>query len=191
MTDAAERDVPLTILLERLAGESPQADAAREQIFTAAYAELRGIAQRLMRGERANHTLDPTALVNEAYVRLVGDGAADFASRAHFFGIAVRAMRQVLIHHARAKHAEKRGGDRQQVTLVSSAAVERPRLDLLELEDALTRLSALDERMGRVVELRFFGGLTAEEVAVVLGISRKTVQEDWKVAKIWLRRELG
>lgn len=191
MTDAADRDVSLIILLERIAGESPQADAARERIFTAAYAELRGIAQRLMRGERANHTLDPTALVNEAYVRLVGDGAADFASRAHFFGIAVRAMRQVLIHHARAKQAEKRGGDRQQVTLVSSAAVERPRLDLLELEDALTRLSALDERMGQVVELRFFGGLTAEEVAVVLGISRKTVQEDWKVAKVWLRRELG
>jgi len=191
MADRRDPGVDISVLLRELAAGDNEPEAARERVFEAAYVELRRVAGQLMRGERGDHTLDPTALVNEAYVRLAGEGADSFESRAHFFGIAVRAMRQVLIHHARRRDADKRGGDHERVTLRSNALVSSPNVDLLDLDAALTRLAALDERMSNVVELRFFGGLTAEEAAVVLGVTRKTVQADWKVAKMWLRRELA
>lgn len=185
-------DGAISVLLNRLASENIDSDLTRAQVFEVAYEELHKIANSLMRRERGNHTLQPTALVNEAYLRLVGDDATDWESRAHFFGVAVRAMRQLLVHHARSKNAEKRGGDRRQVTLVSNAAVaDGAHLDVLGLDQALTRLTTLDERMSRIVELRFFGGLSTDEIAAVLGTSRRTVQRDWTVAKRWLSNELS
>jgi len=165
--------------------------AAGERIFQIAYEELRQVAGGLMRRERADHTLQPTALVHEAYLRLAGGTRLEWQNRAHFFGIAARAMRQLLVEHARRRGAEKRGGDLQRVTLDSRLGVAAVNeFEILELEDALNRLARMDERMARIVELRFFGGLTAEETAHVLDVSRRTVTEDWRVAKMWLAHEL-
>jgi RNA polymerase sigma factor (TIGR02999 family) len=165
---------------------------AREKIFHVAYEELRRVAGGLMRRERADHTLQPTVLVHEAYLRLADDTHLKWQNRAHFFGIAARAMRQLLVEHARRRGAEKRGGGLERVTLddrLGVAAVNE--FEILELEDALSRLGQMDERMARIVELRFFGGLSSEETAHVLGISRRTVTSDWRVAKMWLAHELA
>ncbi len=184
-------DKNLSVLLGQLAAEAIDPEVGRAQVFELAYGELREIADRLMRSERAGHTLQPTALVNEAYVRLAGSGPTDWKSRAYFFGVAARAMRQLLVHHALARNSQKRGGKSDRVTLESSSAIsEQPRIDVLSLDDALSRLAELDERGARVVELRFFGGLNLDEIAAALGVSRRTVQEDWAVARRWLRREL-
>jgi RNA polymerase sigma-70 factor, ECF subfamily len=156
------------------------------------YDELRRLAAAYLRKERETHTLQPTALANEAYVRLAGQTKVHWRGRAQFLAIAARAMRQILVDHARRRDADKRGGALERVTLCDAAAAfGQPALDLLALDDALTALGALDERKARVVELRFFAGLTTKEVAGALGLSETTVDEDWAMARVWLRRRLG
>ena len=155
------------------------------------YDELRSLARAMMRSQRQDHTLQPTALVNEAYLRMVRQKGARWQDRAHFFRVAATAMRQILVNYARDRLAAKRGGNRVRVTLSEEAAVEPARwLELISLDDALTRLSERDERMARTVELRVFAGMTVPEVAHVLKVSPRTVNSDWKVAKMWLLDEL-
>ncbi len=154
------------------------------------YVELRRIAARCMRGQKPDHTLQPTALVHEGFLRLSGRGYR-WASRTEFLAVAATAMRCALVDHARRRKAAKRYGGAR-VTLVDGAAIENERpIELLALDEALTRLGAFQERAARVVELRFFGGLQTEEVAEALGISTATVKRDWRFAKAWLSREMG
>jgi RNA polymerase sigma factor (TIGR02999 family) len=154
-------------------------------------AELHQIAQRCMRGERAAHSLQATALVNEAYMRLVDTRRVQWRDRSHFLAMSARLMRRILVDYARARLYQKRGGGAQRVTLVDDlgGSDERPH-DLVALDDALEALTRVAKRKGQVVELRFFGGLTVEETAHVLGVSTDTVLRDWKLAKAWLLREL-
>jgi len=156
------------------------------------YDELRRLAASYLRRERPGQTLQATALVHDAYLRLLQDSHLSWQNRAHFFGIAARSMRQILIERARARHADKRGGHQVRVTfdpgLIMAA---REPLDFEALDDALTRLSALDAELARVVEVRFFGGLSIEETAEALGISPATVKRRWTLAKAWLARDLG
>jgi RNA polymerase sigma-70 factor, ECF subfamily len=152
--------------------------------------ELHRRARNYMRGERPNHTLRPTALVNEAYLRLIDVRGLDWKDRAHFLAMAARQMRRVLIDSARARGYQKRGGGVPNVTFDEELAVVERGPDLEALDDALEALAKQDERKARVVELRFFGGLTNEEAAEALGVSSDTVMRDWKIAKLWLLREL-
>ncbi|MFN7973982.1 MAG: ECF-type sigma factor [Acidobacteriota bacterium] len=164
---------------------------ALERIVPLVYAELRRIAARHLRGERREHTLQPTALVHEAYVRMVGESAPVWQNRAHFLGCAAQLMRHILVDHARAGKARKRGGGQAMVTL--SDDVDRaadPEVDVTVLDEALEALAALDARQARVVELKFFGGLSIEETAEVLSVSSAVVRSDWTVARAWLKREL-
>ena len=166
----------------------PQAGARFE---TAAYDALHALAQRQLRGERRQHTLQPTALVHEAWLKLGGQDCAG-AERPQLLARAAAAMRRVLIDHARRQRADKRGGQAARVTLHADlAAAPEQAVDLLDLHAALQRLAVLDPRQAQIVELRYFAGLTAEEVADVLGVSRGTVQGDWHMARAWLRRELS
>jgi RNA polymerase sigma-70 factor (ECF subfamily) len=175
--------------LKREAG--PNRDVA-DRLFEAVFGELRQLAGDLMRNERASHTLQPTALVNEAYLRLVDDSKIDWRNRAHFFGIAARAMRQILVDHARQRAAAKRGGGWQRVTLDDAVALTAERdIKILALDRVLTKLGEMDERMARIVELRAFAGLSVEETAQILGVSVRTIHNDWRVAKMWLARELA
>lgn len=156
------------------------------------YAEMHQMAAGFLRSERPGHTLQPTALVNEAYLRLVGPSPLGFESRAHFFGSAARCMRQIIIKHAEGKRAAKRGGDAQRMTLSEADGVQASSdVDMLALDEALQRLERLDERQCRVVELRFFAGMSVEASALVLGVSARTVELDWQMARAWLRQELG
>jgi RNA polymerase sigma factor (TIGR02999 family) len=157
------------------------------------YDELRRLAARYMRRERPGQTLQATALVHDVYLRLLKDSHLSWQNRAHFFGIAARSMRQILIERARTRGAAKRGGSRIRVTFEPGliAAAEAPSLDLEALDEALTRLTALDAELARVVEVRFFGGLSIEETAEALNISPATVKRRWTLAKAWLARELG
>ena len=165
--------------------------AALDGLIPHVHEELRRLARSHMRRERPGHTLQTTALINEAYLRLVGQ-EVPWQSRAHFFGIASRLMRQILVDHARAQNYQKRGGGLQQVSLAAAAgAVGGRAAELIALDDALNSLAALDEQQARVVELRFFGGLTIEETAEVLGVSHATVERDWRAARAWLRREMA
>jgi RNA polymerase sigma factor (TIGR02999 family) len=185
------RPPEITQLLQGLSRPDGDPQSA-EHLFRLVHRELHELASSLMRRERPAHTLQPTALVNEAYLRLAGAARLNWESRAHFFGIAARAMRQILVDHARERAAVKRGGHWQRVTLDEHIdAFAGSDVDLFELDHALSRLASLDERTARVVELRFFAGLTEEEIAHVLGISRRTVQREWWTAKMWLRRELA
>jgi RNA polymerase sigma factor (TIGR02999 family) len=162
------------------------------ELFTLVYAELRRIAAREMRRERPGRTLQTTALVHEAYLRLLKDASLSFESRAHFLGIAARAMREILIEHARGRGARKRGGGAVRLTLDdATAAVAAPDVDVLALDEALQRLARLDERHARVVELRYFGGLSVEETAAALDLSPATVKRAWTLARAWLYRELA
>lgn len=178
-----------------LAWRSGENDAA-DRLFSAVYDELRRIARRKLQRERVGHTLDTTALVHEAYFRLVDQTRTDWTDRAQFFAIASRVMRRVLIDHARARLATKRGGARVAVTLGSAddattLGLADERADtLLAVDDALTRLAEREARLARVVECRFFGGLTDAETGQVLGVTERTVQRDWVKAKDWLYREL-
>jgi RNA polymerase sigma factor (TIGR02999 family) len=156
------------------------------------YEELRRLAASYMRKEREAHTLQATALANEAYVRLADETKVQWRGRAQFLAIAARAMRQILVDHARRHGAEKRGANRARVTLADTAgSFGQPALDLLALDEALHALGALDERKARVVELRFFAGLTAREAAEALGVSETTADDDWALARAWLRRRLA
>ena len=162
-----------------------------DRLLPRVYAELRRVADRQLRRERSGHTLVATALAHEAYLRLVDHARVEWQGRAHFFAIAARAMRQILVDHARKKGAEKRGGDRYRTTL-GDASDERElsREDLLALDEALGRLAQLDERLSQVIELRFFGGLTEKEISAVLDVPKRTIQRDWARARAWLYKEL-
>jgi RNA polymerase sigma factor (TIGR02999 family) len=165
--------------------------AALDQLIPSVYDELHRLAQHYMRREAPGHTLQTTALVNEAYLRLV-DQNVSWRNRAHFIGVAAQLMRRILVDHARAHRYAKRGGGQFQVTLDAVAEMAEGRSpDLVALDDALMSLAALNPQQARIVELRYFGGLTIEETAEVLGVSDTTVEREWRVARAWLRRELS
>lgn len=162
-----------------------------ERLTALLHAELRDIAARVLRHERRDHTLQPTALVNETYLRLLEQAGADLGGRERFLATAAHVMRQVLVDHARRRNAQKRLGGRTRVSLGDDAlAVSDAPLDALVLDEALTRLAALDERRAQVVVYRVFGGLTEDEIAELLGLSRATISADWRAARAWLSREL-
>lgn len=155
------------------------------------YEELRAIAGQYLQRERAGHTLQATALVHEAYVRLVDQTTATWQNRAHFMGVAAQVMRRVLVDHARKHRAEKRGGTQETLVLDETADIApQQSVDLLALDDALGDLAALDSRQSQIVELRFFGGLTNDEIAEMLDLSTRTIKREWRLAKAWLRREI-
>ena len=184
------RDVPehdVTVLLQRMKGGDPQAASALMPLI---YKELHAIAAQHMRRERPNHTLQSTVLVHEAFLQLAGTDKIDWQSRAHFFALASRAMRRVLVDHARAVNADKRPGAHQQVELDSALEVQERVVDLLALNEALDRLATWDNRQSQIVEMRFFAGLNFEEIAEVLGISERTAKRDWTMARAWLHAEL-
>jgi RNA polymerase sigma factor (TIGR02999 family) len=164
---------------------------AFDNLLPLIYGELRRLAAHYLRGERPDHTLQPTALVHEAYLRLVGQTGTSWQNRAHFFGAAAQVMRRILVDQARQYQASKRGGGEHKVTLAEGVALARERdVNLLALEEALTRLEGIAPEQCRVVELRFFGGLSIDEAAEVMGVSEATVTRQWRAARAWLRREL-
>jgi RNA polymerase sigma factor (TIGR02999 family) len=166
--------------------------AALDQLLPLVYTELRRMARRYMWQQPSDHTLQTTALIHEAYLRLVGQEGKRWESRAHFFGVAARAMRHILVDYARARHTGKRGGEKHVVSLEEAAIVSKERAsELLSLDDALEELARLSPRQSRVIELRYFGGLSVKETAEVLKISSDTVTRDWNQAKAWLYRELN
>ncbi len=178
----------ITALLALVRGGDQQAAG---QLLELVYPELRRLAQHYMGRERPAHTLQATALVHEAYLRIFGSEPIEWQDRAHFFAVAARNMRQILVDHARSREAERHGGGRVQVSLDAATEVALgPDYDLIALDEALARLEALDPRASRVVELRFFGGLTETEAAEVLGISLATLKRDWEFARAWLFGQL-
>ena len=178
----------ITSLLKRLQGGDEEAE---QQFVTAVHAELHMLAARYMRRERPGHTLQTTALVNEAYLKLVNLKAADWQDRAHFFAVAAQVMRRILVDHARKRIAGKRGGGFELLALDEALVFSPERSqELVRLDEALQRLEEKDKRASRVVELRFFGGLSVEESAKVLGTSPRTVEREWTFARAWLREEL-
>jgi RNA polymerase sigma-70 factor (ECF subfamily) len=182
----------ITRLLAALAGSEAPDGAAREAVIERLYPELRSLAGALMARERAGHTLQPTALVHEAWLRLVDVDLVSLEGRAHFFGIAARCMRQVLVDHARARSAGKRGGDQARVTLEAGLlASEDPEFELIALDSVLSRFETLDPRAARVAEMRLFAGMTIEEIASDLQVSPRTVDGDWATARMWISRELS
>jgi len=165
---------------------------ALDGLMPLVYDELHRIASRYLRRERQGHTLQTTALINEAYMRLVDQNRVSWQSRAHFFGVAAQMMRRILVDHARSHLYAKRGGGAQKLTLDEAIATPQERdLDLVALDDALTTLAEIDPQQGRIIELRFFGGLTIDETAEVLSISPATVKRDWNMAKAWLYGEIS
>jgi len=178
----------VTLLLRRWQDGEKQ---ALEELTPLVYQELRRIAGSFLRRERSDHTLQPTALLNEAYMRLAGQNATSWKDRAHFFGVAAHLMRMILVDHARSKSAEKRGGGVKPVSLdeALSATRERP-ADLVALDDALMELEEFDPRKSKVIELRYFGGLTVDEAAEVLGISTSTLVRDQRLAEAWIQRQM-
>lgn len=166
---------------------------ALEKLMPLVENELRRLAGNYLRRERPGHTLQPTALVNEAYLRLIDQRDSKWQNRAHFYGIAAKLMRRILVDHARVKYAEKRGGaDQHRLSITSAQNLSTtPDLDLLALHEALEELAKLDPQQERIVELKFFGGLSIDEVAEVLSIGHATVERDWKMARAWLRLKLS
>jgi len=191
MSDEATHETGPSEITELLVRAREGDQTAFDRVFPLVYDELRRVAGYQLQGERGGHTLQPTALVNEAYMKLAGSPGADWRDRAHFVAIAARAMRQVLVDHARRRGAAKRGGDRQQTTLSGvPLGVDLNSEELLALDEALQRLDALDSRLRQVVEYKFFGGLTDKETAELLGVTPRTAQRDWVKARAWLYREL-
>lgn len=186
--DMEPSDPQITRLLERFGSGDEE---AREHLFPLIYGELRAIAGRLLSKERASHTLQTTALVHEAYVKLVPREERGYANRGHFLQVAAQAMRFVLVDHARARGAQKRGEGQRFVALEEVvAAFESASTDLLVLDEALTDFAKLDPQLARLIELRFFAGLEPQEIAEVMGVSRRTVERGWNTARAWLRRRL-
>lgn len=174
-----------------IAGNAGDAHAL-ESLLPLVYDELHQQAARFFRRERAGHTLQPTALVNEVYLRLIDQQEASWQNRAQFFGIAAQMMRRILVSHARGREAQKRGGAAAHITLVEELAAAPQRdLNLLSLDDALTRLETVDPEKSRMVELRFFSGLSVEETAEVMGVSPRTIDRQWQTTKAWLHREIS
>lgn len=178
----------LTQILRRASGGSR---SAANELMPLIYDELRALAQHYLGRERTGHTLQATALVNEAYLKLINQKEVEWRDRSHFFAVAATAIRRILVDHARARNAEKRGGGRQLVQLdASTPDCAESAFDLVALDEALGSLAALNERQARIVEMRFFGGLTIDEVAGVLEIGPRTVDDDWSMARAWLKRRL-
>src|SRR5688500_18639325 len=194
-TDPAPAEVQQVTRLLREAQRSGGDDEAGNQLFPLVYERLRQLARQRMADERAGHTLEATALVHEAYVRLVGGGEpVPWSSRSHFYFAAAEAMRRILIDHARARAGPRRGGGRQRIPLnnvLDLAAAEEEFPEILALDDALSRLEKMSDRVGAVVRLRFYAGLSIEEVAKTLDVSPRTVKADWTYARAWLARELA
>lgn len=185
----------ITVMLRNL-----NADTSRDvldALLPLVYDELHRQAHRYLRGERSNHTLQTTALINEAYLRLVGQKSVEWQNRAHFFALAANMMRRILVDYAKTRHRVKRGGSDDDLSLEDALSVaaettsEAVKIDLIALDSALDKLAAKDERLARIVELRYFSGLTVEETAEVLNISTMTVKRDWNVAKAWLHKEIN
>jgi len=179
--DAVDRDRTTSLLARSASGEADAAEPLRAEVYR---------SLRAMAGAYDEHTLQPTALVHEAYVRLIDRARSSIESENHFVALAATAMRQILVDHARAKGAIKRGGDRQRITLSGLRADAGTEVDLIDLDEALSRLHERSERQARVVELRFFGGLSVERCAHVLGVSERTIEADWRVARAWLHAVL-
>jgi RNA polymerase sigma-70 factor, ECF subfamily len=179
----------ITQLIQQLCDDT---GAAAERLLPLVYQELRALAQSFFEGQRPDHTLQPTALVHEAFIRLVGNTEIQWESRSHFLAVAAKAMRNVLSDHARGRRAAKRGGDWQRVTLsgIGSDAGARA-YDACDIDEVLKELADLNERHARIVELRFFAGLTVNEAAAVLGVSERTIRGEWRLARAWLRQRLG
>jgi RNA polymerase sigma factor (TIGR02999 family) len=185
----SSRSSRVTQLLEKF---EPGDRHAEEQLFADVYTELRAIAAKYLRRERKSHTLQPTALVHEAYLKLVGQARVDWEGRAHFMAFAAQAMRQILVDHARRHRAKKRGGARHRIVLDDNLVVEVDRdVDLLTLEDALAKLTKLNPCQAQMIELRFFGGLDIAKAAKVMGMSKRSAEREWTMVRAWLRRELG
>jgi RNA polymerase sigma factor (TIGR02999 family) len=165
--------------------------SALDKLMPLVYEELRGLAKHYMAAERPGHTLQTTALINEAYLRLIDHKEMRWQNRAHFFGVAAQAMRRVLVDHARTRDAAKRGGGTPKASLEDAAVIPERSVDLIALDEALNDLATLDPRKSRMVELRYFGGLSVEETAEVLGVSPVTVMRDWSAAKAWLLRAIS
>jgi RNA polymerase sigma-70 factor, ECF subfamily len=185
----ANRDNVTELLIE-LRSSRPDLSAVRDQLYAAVYDELRRAAGAIMRNEDPGHILQPTALVNEAYLKLVNNDRVEWRDRVHFLAVATRAMREVLVDYARKQWSAKRGGTLQRVTLdeAADAGVDHS-LEIIDIDAALVRLAALSERMARVVEFRIFSGMTHPEIAEALAVSERTVAADWSVARRWLSRE--
>ena len=182
---------PPNEITERLIAWGAGDRAALDQLLPVVYQELRRMAGNYLRQENPGHTLQPTALVHEAWLRLIDQARVDWRNRAQFFGVAAQMMRRILVDHAKAKHREKRGGDAVKLSLDDVINLSRERAaDLLALDDALDELTRVDERKSRVVELRYFGGFTVEEIAQILEVSPETVMRDWKLAKAWLYQQI-
>jgi RNA polymerase sigma-70 factor (ECF subfamily) len=192
---AEEARVHATAIVASLSGGAALPEATAEELFSLVYGELRRLAERFMREERREHTLQATALVHEAYLKLIDQTRVNWRGRTHFFAVAARVMRRVLIDYARGHAREKRGAGWQRITLADTLEPSRsPDLsieEILSLSAALDKLARLDERQARIVELRFFAGLTVPEVADALDVSTRTVEGDWMHARAWLRRELS
>jgi RNA polymerase sigma-70 factor (ECF subfamily) len=188
-----DHDSEKSDITELLIAWSDGRSEALDALMPKVYADLRRVAAGYMRREAAGHPLQPTALVHEAYVRLVDQKHVQWRNRAHFFGVAANLMRRILVDHARRRRADKRGGDWERVTLVGDEAAidSHKEIDVLALHEALERLAAFDPQQERIVELRYFGGLTIEEAAEVLGISAATVVREWTIAKAWLRADMS
>jgi RNA polymerase sigma-70 factor, ECF subfamily len=182
-------DHSISVLLTEVRHGNRDAEAL---LLTQVYSELRKLARHYMRSERVNHTLQPTALVNEAYMRLMGEPGGSWQNRAHFFATAAQLMRHILVDHARARIASKRGGLQNQVTLVDDiVSTQEQSIDVLALHEALEKLAEFDPRQARVVELHSFSGLTFPEIAYVLDASERTVKRDWEMARAWLKIQLS
>jgi RNA polymerase sigma-70 factor, ECF subfamily len=178
----------ITLLLSDLSRGDPQ---AASKLIPVVYEELRRLAASYMRRERPNHTLQATALVHEAYVKLLQQRSVDWQGRAHFFGIAAQLMRRILIDHARGQLRQKRGGEHQKISLDEALVFsEQQSAEMLAVDESLQRLEKVDPRQARVVELRFFGGMSVEETAEVLKVSAKTIKRDWSVARAWLYADI-
>lgn len=185
-------NAPAEQVTQLLVAWSDGDESALDRLIPLVNAELRRLAHRYISGERVGHTLQTTALVNEAYLRLVDSSRVQWQNRAHFFAISAQLMRRVLVDYARARRSQKRGGEMTRVSLEGAPLIAHEREpDIVALDQALSALAAVDHRKSRVVELRFFGGLSVEETAEVLGVSPDTVMRDWRLAKSWLLRELS
>lgn len=185
----AESDHDITEILQQW---SDGDENAVERLFPFVYDELRRLARNYLAKERSGHTLQPTALVHEAYLRLIDQNRTTWQNRIHFYAVAANMMRRILVNHARDRAAKKRGGDFQIVSLVENFnAAGKDTLDVVRLNEALQELEKFDARKSRVVEMRFFGGLSEKEISEVLKVSEKTVLRDWLMAKMWLRREMS
>lgn len=187
---SAEKSEQATQLLKRVERGEP---ASAESLMPLVYDELHDLAERYFENESPGHTLQPTALVHEAYIRLVDQSRLSWKGKTHFFAVGARAMRRILVDHARRRRAQKRGRRALRLSLQEDLIADdhRRNEDVLAVDDALARLVEIDPRQAEIVELRFFGGMTVEEVAEVLGVSKRTVEREWTVIRAWLRRELS